>query len=72
MKDLLNRARHEIISLRRDNEILAAQVGIVNVFAVALGLKPANQGASIDVAWELEREIDQLISKEKKNADGQN
>ena len=48
MKDLLNRARHEIIGLRRDNEILAAQVGVVNVFAVALGL---NGAAAVVIAF---------------------
>lgn len=60
MKDLLLRAKYEIGALRRTNELLSAQMEVVNVFAVALGIRPQNQGASIDVAWELQREIDKL------------
>jgi len=60
MKDLLLRAKHEIVALRRSNELLSAQMEIVQVFAVALGIRPQNQGACVDVAWELQREIDKL------------
>jgi hypothetical protein len=60
MKDLLKRASAEIRSLRRQNEILEAQMGVVEVFAAALGLKRENRGMGIDVAWELEREADKL------------
>lgn len=60
MKELLNSARHEIIELRRRNEVLAAQMAVVEIFAAALGLKHEQGGASIDVAWKLQREIDKL------------
>ena len=60
MKELLNEARLEIVNLRRSNEILLAQVGIVEVFAAALGLRKENQAMSPDVAWALQKEIDRL------------
>lgn len=60
MKNLLMEAKNEIISLRRRNEILEAQMGIVEVFAAALGLKPGQPGASPDVVWALQRKIDEL------------
>lgn len=60
MKELLKDALHEIRSLRRSNEILEAQMGVVHVFAAALGLKRGEQGAAPDVAWALQRKIDEL------------
>lgn len=60
MKQLLERARSEILQLRRRNEILSAQMGVVEVFAAALGLR-RNEGAMApDVAWELEKQIEEL------------
>lgn len=60
MKDLLQRAKYEIEQLRRANQLLSAQMEVVTVFAVALGIRPENRGQSIDVAWELQREIDRI------------
>ena len=60
MENLLNHAKHEIVSLRRQNEILAAQMGVVEVFAAALGLKRERSGGAIDVVWELQKKIDEL------------
>ena len=60
MKDLLQRARHEIIALRRSNEILSAQMEVVGVFAAAFGIRGQSRGESVDLAWELEREIARL------------
>jgi hypothetical protein len=62
MKDTLLRAKEEIISLRRKNEILAAKVEMIDLFNCVLHTVPAprNYGAGIDVVPELE----QLISKE--------
>jgi hypothetical protein len=60
MKELLNDARHEILNLRRRNEILEAQMGVVGVFAAALELKRDHPGQSVDVAWLLQRKIDEL------------
>jgi hypothetical protein len=53
-------ARHEILALRSANEILAAKVSVVEVFAAALGLRHTGGGMSPDIAWELERQIDAL------------
>jgi hypothetical protein len=60
MVNLLQSARHEILHLRKVNEILEAKVDVINVFAAALGMRQGYQGSSIDVAWELEREIKKL------------
>lgn len=67
MKDLLNSARHEILDLRRRNEMLSAQMAVVEVFAAALGLKRNEMGASVDVAWQLDKAINELIAEEKRN-----
>ena len=67
MKDLLNSARHEILDLRRRNEILSAQMAVVEIFAAALGLKRNEMGASVDVAWQLDKAINELIAEEKRN-----
>ncbi len=60
MKHLLMNAREEIVQLRRTNEILRAKVEVVEVFAAALLGPPRFQGAAIDVAWELQKKIDEL------------
>jgi hypothetical protein len=62
MKDLLISARHEILQLRRQNEILAAMVETMELFATVLRTQPnyGSQGMSIDVAWQLEKEIQAL------------
>jgi hypothetical protein len=62
MERLLSEARHEIIRLRRDNEILSAQMAVIEVFAAALGLRKNSQAMSIDIAWELERKIEELAT----------
>ncbi len=60
MKQLLMDAKQEILSLRRRNEILEAQIGVVTVFAAALGLK-RNEGAMTpDIAYLLQQEIDKI------------
>lgn len=61
MRDVLNDALHEIESLRRNNQILIAQVGVVEVFAAALGMKRIEGGmASPDIVWTLRHKIDEL------------
>lgn len=60
MKDLLQRAKSEIVQLRRTNEVLSAQVEVVHIFAAALGLHNSGGGYAPDVAWELQKEIDRL------------
>jgi hypothetical protein len=68
MKHLLMEAKDEILSLRRQNEILSAQVGVFEVFAAALGLKRDNRGESVDVAWSLQKKIDELSALEVRKA----
>lgn len=65
-KSLLIGAREEILSLRRRNEILSAKVEMIDLFSLVLHTKPAytTQGASVDVAWELERAIREMDHKE--------
>lgn len=60
LKNTLQNARQEIIALRQTNAILEAQVHVINVFAAALDYRPPSHGASVDVAWELQREIETL------------
>jgi hypothetical protein len=60
MKQLLIDARHEILDLRRRNELLSAQMAVVEIFAAALGLKRNEGGMSPDVAWSLEKKINEL------------
>lgn len=60
MKHLLLEAKHEIEALRRRNQILEAQVGVVEVFAAALGLKRNEGGMAVDVAWSLQKAVDEL------------
>jgi hypothetical protein len=67
MKNLLASARIEILQLREQNKILSAQMGVVEIFAAALGMKRGNQCMSTDVAWELEREIERLEAEEARN-----
>ncbi len=57
-KGLLRKARSEILRLRDENRLLAAQVGVIEVFAMAMGMRRGNNGAEVDVAWELQQEID--------------
>jgi len=57
---LLRHTKDQVEQLRRRNEVLSAQVAIVEVFAAALGLRQPNQGVEVDIAWELQRRIDYL------------
>ena len=69
MKELLTGAMHEIRDLRRRNEILGAKVEVMDFFALVLHTQPAHrsEGASIDVAWQLQRKLDE-IAKESADA----
>ena len=60
MKNLLNEAKQEILTLRRRNELLEARMEVVNIFAVALGMKQAPQGYSPDVVHKIQQRIDAL------------
>lgn len=57
MISALTQAAHEIRSLRRTNEVLAAKVEVMDLFAAVLFAQaPRNsQGYGEDVAWKLEK-----------------
>ncbi len=65
--EVINEARHEIISLRRQNEILKAKVEVMDLFACVLHTTPATreQVACVDIAWRLENEAQRLQSESK-------
>lgn len=60
--ELLNDARHEIISLRRRNEILSAKVEVFDSLMCLLHTSPAqhSQAMSPDVAWQIEKGLEEL------------
>jgi hypothetical protein len=67
LKGTLTEAIHEIQSLRRRNEVLSAKVEMIDLFACVLHSKPAERtnGASVDIAWFLQKEVDRLDKEEK-------
>ena len=64
---ILNEAKHEITSLRRQNEILRAKVEVMDLFACVLHTQPAmrEQGMTVDIAWQLEKEAARLEEADK-------
>lgn len=72
MKELLVKAREEIIALRRRNEILSAKVEVMDLFACVLHTQAAhrNDGMTIDIAWELGKEIDKIDEEQRRNSAG--
>ena len=66
LESLLNSTRYEIMQLRRDNEILRAKVETMDLFALILKPRYGSQGASPDIAWALQKKIDELAAAEKK------
>lgn len=62
LQELLMNAKHEIEMLRRRNEILDAKVSVMELFACVLHTKPAmrSETASVDVAWQLQKKLDEL------------
>jgi hypothetical protein len=67
MLDLLINAKSEIEQLRRRNEILAAKVDTMELFACVLHTQPASIsiGQSEDIAYQLQQEIEELMKKER-------
>ena len=65
MINLLNEAKEEIVRLRRRNEILEAEISIVEIFAAALGLKRGERGMGLDVVYSLEEKIKELSEPSK-------
>jgi len=58
----LRRAHDEIMTLRRRNEVLSAQVHVLNIFEIALRPQSNFEGlvATEDVAGLLQRQINKL------------
>lgn len=59
LRHILIDAKEEIRTLRRSNEILSAQMDMVNLFAQVLNTKPAErvQCMSTDVCFEIEKAL---------------
>lgn len=66
MKHLLNNAKHEIIALRHENEILRAKVEMIELFALVLHTKPAHrsQGMGEDVVWKINKHLEEMAKEE--------
>lgn len=66
----LREAQHEINSLRRRNEILAAKVEVMDSFMCVLHTSPAvhTQCASPDVVYRMEKHITELEDANKPQA----
>lgn len=62
MKHLLLEAKREIEQLRRENEILRAKVEIMDLFGSALHVQVPSRvyGTAPDVAWALQRKVDEM------------
>ena len=63
-ENLLRKAIWEIQDLRRRNEVLSAKVEVMDLFHLVLRTQPnyGSQGASIDVAWEMQKRVDEIVS----------
>jgi hypothetical protein len=63
---LLRSAANEIRDLRRRNELLNAKVEMIDLFACVLQTQAASRsvGASPDVAWALDKKVDELQQEE--------
>lgn len=64
LQNTLLNARSEILELRRRNELLSAQMAVVEVFAAALGMKRNEGGMAPDIAYELMKAYDELSKPE--------
>ena len=58
LEHMLRQAVHEIRNLRRANEVLSAQVAVVETFRAAILGAPRGGGMSPDIAWEIERYLE--------------
>jgi hypothetical protein len=58
-KNLLIKAKSEIVSLRRQNEILSAKVGVMELFECVIFTRPSQptRVEAVDVVWEIEKEL---------------
>lgn len=67
---LLQRAAHEIRDLRRRNEILSAQMLVVEAFHAALIDPPRNVSMTEDIAWAIDRHLEER-EKERQTTDAE-
>lgn len=65
LRRILERSRDEIASLRHQNNILSAQMNVVEIFAAALGLKKEHGMMSPDVVYDLTCKINEMEMAEK-------
>jgi len=63
---LLRQAMNEIRELRRRNNILSAQMFVVEAFHAALLGPPRGEGISPDLAWEIERHLEKVEKAQQK------
>jgi len=70
--NLLSSAVQEIEGLRHQNEILSAKVDVIEVMAKAMGMRNGQHGMSVDVVWELRREIARAEAPAGQDAAGDN
>lgn len=57
---MLMASAEEITRLREQNRVLSAQVGVLEIFATALGMRRGNEGAEIDLVWKLRERIKEI------------
>lgn len=60
VKNTLQVARDEIVSLRQEVDQLRKQVRIVDAFAMALAATPETQGMSVCNVWQIDRLLSQI------------
>lgn len=66
IKNLLLHAQHEILDLRRRNEVLQAKVDTMDLFALVLRTTPQylSVGMGEDVAWLIDKEVQEINRRE--------
>lgn len=57
---MLMASAEEITRLREQNRVLAAQVGVLEIFATALGMRRGSEGAEVDLVWKLRKRIEEI------------
>lgn len=67
LAELLTNAAHEIRDLRRRNEVLAAKVEMIDLFALVFRTRPdyPTVGMSPDVAWALDKKAAEIHEETK-------
>lgn len=64
IEELLRNAQHEIMMLRRTNEVLGAKVQTMELFASVFRTTPASdgRGMTVDVVWLLDKKLAELAA----------